>query len=272
MRRRGFIAGLGSGAIVAAAARPPAVLAQQRAIPTVGVLHEGPFGGEESEFSARILEGLAEMGFVEGHNITLDQRFADGHTERLPALAADLVLRNPAVIVANGTNPALAAKTVTRTVPFVFTLGSDPVEIGLVASFNRPGGNFTGVTAPGANGISEKRLDLLHKLEPAADLIGYLVGSADSPYDRTEIGDVESASRALGVRLLVRTVSNDSDIAAALRSPCRTKGGRVAHRRRDDTCQRTRANHFARRTPFDSEDSSVMDPTCPIPIVKPAFT
>src|SRR5262249_46342068 len=147
-------------------------------------------------------------------NLGIDQLFAEGHVERLPALAGDLVIRNPAVIVAFGTNPALAAKAATRTIPIVFNVGSDPVEVGLVASFNRPGGNLTGVANLGTE-ISAKRLDLMHKLAPAADLIAMLVGSADLPYDRAEIRGAESTGHALGVRLLILTASNDSDIAAA---------------------------------------------------------
>jgi putative tryptophan/tyrosine transport system substrate-binding protein len=208
MRRREFIAGLG------AAAWPLAARAQQQIVPSVGVLLEGSPGAGVSDFNAGLLRGLAETGFVEGRNLGIDQRLAQGHVERLPALATDLVLGNRAAIVAGGTNSTLAAKAATRTIPIVFSVGSDPVEVGLVASFNRPGGNLTGIAALGTE-ISAKRLELLHKLVPAADLIAMLVGSTDLPYDQAEIRGAESASRALGVRLLLLTASNDSDVAAA---------------------------------------------------------
>jgi putative ABC transport system substrate-binding protein len=208
MRRREFIAGLGG----AVSAWPLALRAQQQAIPTVGVLREGPAGLAANDTTIGLIQGLAEMGFVEGRNVIVEQRFAE--VERLPSLAAEMVLQDRAVIAAVGTNSAIAAKAATRTVPIVFDIGSDPVELGLVVSFNRPGGNLTGTAALGTE-ISAKRLELLRKLVPRADVIAMLVGSADLPYDQAEIRGLQSAARALGVRLLLLAASSKADIAAA---------------------------------------------------------
>jgi putative ABC transport system substrate-binding protein len=213
MRRREFIASLG------AAAWPVAARGQQQAIPVVGVLHEGPPGVAAIDTAVwlirvGLIQGLAEMGFVEGRDVIVEHRFAEGNVERLPSLAAEMVLQNQAVIYAEGTNSAIAAKAATRIVPIVFNIGSDPVELGLVASFNRPGGNLTGVAALGAE-ISAKRLELLRKLMPRADVIAMLVGSVDLPYDQAEIRGLQSAARALGVRLLLLAASSKTDIAAA---------------------------------------------------------
>ena len=209
MRRREFIAGL-SGAL----AWPLAARAQQQAIQAVGVLHEGPPGAAANDTTIGLIQGLAEMGFVEGRNVIVEHRFAEGNLERLPSLAAEMVLQNRAVIAAPGTNSAIAAKAATRTVPIVFDIGSDPVELGLVVSFNRPGGNLAGTAALGTE-ISPRRLELLHRLVPRADVIAMLVGSVDLPYDQAEIRDLQSASRALGVRLLLLAASSKADIAAA---------------------------------------------------------
>jgi ABC-type uncharacterized transport system substrate-binding protein len=210
MRRREFITLLGG-----ATAWPVAARAQQgQRMRRVGVLHEGPPGVAANEFEAGVLRGLAEMGFFEGRNVVLDRRFADGYVERLPALAAELVLGNPAAIVVAGTNSALAAKAASGTVPIVFEIGSDPVALGLVASLNRPSGNLTGVAAVGTE-ISAKRAELLHKLVPGANVIAMLVGSADLPYDQAEIRGMQSVARTLGVRLLILPGVKESGVAAA---------------------------------------------------------
>src|SRR5271169_6331085 len=177
MKRRQFIAALGG-----AATWPLAAQAQQLALSTVGVLDERPLGPGTKDFADPFRQGLAESGFVEGRNLAIEYRSAEGHSERLPALAADLVLRKHALIVTVGTNSALAAKAATRSVPIVFELGSDPVELGLVASLNRPGGNLTGVSELGTE-TTGKRLDLLHKLVPTVDLIAVLASSANMPFD-----------------------------------------------------------------------------------------
>jgi putative tryptophan/tyrosine transport system substrate-binding protein len=215
MRRRAFIAGLGS-----AAGWPLVGKAQQQpAVPVVGV--RGVFA---NDFAAGVLPGLAEMGFVEGRNIIVDHRFAEGHVERLPSLATEMVLQNRAVIVAASTISALAAKAATRMVPIVFEIGGDPVEIGLVAGFARPGGNLTGIAALGAE-ISEKRFELLRKFVPGADAIAMLTGSANLPYDQAEVRGVQSAARALGVHLLLLSANSDSDVSAAFATLAEQRAG-----------------------------------------------
>jgi putative tryptophan/tyrosine transport system substrate-binding protein len=219
VKRREFIAGLGG-----AAAWPVVARAQQKIVPSVGVLHEGPPGVAANDFEAGVLRGLAEMGFFEGRNVVLDRRFAQGHVERLPGLATELVLGNRAAIVAAGTNSTLAAKAAAGTVPIVFEIGTDPVELGFVAGFNRPGSNLTGVTALGAE-TSWKRAELLHKLVPRADVIAMLVGSVDLPYDQAEIRGMQSAARALGVRLLLLPGVKESGIAAAFATLIEQRAG-----------------------------------------------
>jgi putative tryptophan/tyrosine transport system substrate-binding protein len=149
MRRRDFIAGLGS-----AAAWPVAPRAQQ--IPVIGYLHSGSLETRR-DLVAIFLRGLAETGFVEGRNVAIEYRWADDRIDRLPALAADLVRRQVAVIV----SPSITAKVATQSIPIVFLVGSDPVQAGLVASLNRPGGNVTGVTILGGE-LAPKRLEILH--------------------------------------------------------------------------------------------------------------
>jgi len=219
MRRREFIAGLGG-----AAAWPLAALAQQPAPPTIGVLDARLPGVEIKDYAGAFLRGLEESGFVEGRNVAIEYRYAELHPERLPALAADLVLRKDALIVALGTDAALAAKAATRNVPIVFLIGSDPVEVGLVASLNRRGNNLTGWAGLGSQ-ITAKRLELLHKLVPTVDLIAILSSSADLPYDQAETRDLPSIGRALGVRLLHLSASTERDIAAAFATFVEQKAG-----------------------------------------------
>jgi putative ABC transport system substrate-binding protein len=163
-------------------------------------------GAPWPEYVEGIRRGLAEVGFSEGGDVMHEYLNADGHPERLPALAGDLVRRRPAAIFAGASIIALAAKAATRDIPIIFITGTDPVELGLVASLNRPGGNLTGVTVPLFE-IAEKRLQLLHQAVPAAETIALLVGPADSPFDQLETGHVQSAARTLGLRLLVFNVT-----------------------------------------------------------------
>jgi putative ABC transport system substrate-binding protein len=193
LRRREFIAGL-SGT---AAAWPLAVSAQQTK-PTIGWLTDALPPRDSIEAFRR---GLAEIGFLEGRDVTVEYHTTDGHTERLSALAADLVLRKVAVIVAGTTDSALAAKAATRTIPVVFGVAIDPVELGLAASLNRPAGNLTGALFLGPD-IAAKRLELLHKLVPAADSIAILAGPANTPANQAEARNLESAARTLGVKSL----------------------------------------------------------------------
>src|SRR5215468_4343326 len=176
MRRRDFIGGLG------VAAWPLLVRAQQRTKPTIGWLDVPP-GGPPREVVGGFGRGLAEVGFSVGRDVTVEYHTADGYPERFSALAADLVRRRPAAIIAISSPAASAAKAATRDIPIIFTVGNDPVELGLVASLNRPGGNLTGLALLGAE-TAEKRLELLHKAVPATETIAFLVGPADIPYNQ----------------------------------------------------------------------------------------
>jgi ABC-type uncharacterized transport system substrate-binding protein len=210
MRRRGFIGGLAS----TVAAWPIVAQAQQRTLPTIGWLHtETPEA--HGTFMPAFYQGLAEIGYVEGRNVAIEHRSAEGHQDRRRALAADMVRRQVAVIVTDTTGFAVVAKATTHTIPIVFaTAGGDPIEFGLVASLNRPGGNVTGVALLGIE-ITGKRLELLRKLVPAAGLIAALVGTAGAQFTQNEIRDLQSAARVLGVRVLILNVATQSDMVAA---------------------------------------------------------
>jgi putative tryptophan/tyrosine transport system substrate-binding protein len=205
MRRREFIAGM------SAAAWPLVARGQQQTKPTIGVL-DGQLGGPSREWAEGFRRGLAEVGFLVGRDVTVEYYLADGHPERLSALAADLVRRRPAAIVARAGFAALEAKAATRHIPIIFGTDSDPVELGLVASLNRPGGNLTGVTSL-SDGVAEKRLELLHKAVPAVETIALLAGPGDVPLDQAETPSMQSAARTLGLRLLVFNVTTDTEIA-----------------------------------------------------------
>jgi putative ABC transport system substrate-binding protein len=206
MKRREFIAGLGS------AVTWPLTASAQQPMPVIGFL--GIQSADDSNnVTVPFLQGLKETGFVAGQNVAVEYRYAENQYDRLPALAADLVRRRVAVIVAEGATPALAAKAATTTIPIVFATGGDPVAQGLVASLNRPGANVTG----GANLVSElspKQLQLLRELIPNAAGFGVLVGSAIT-YTPSIIGDLKTAARMLGLQLIVVNARTDSDLEAA---------------------------------------------------------
>jgi putative ABC transport system substrate-binding protein len=208
MKRREFITLLGT-----AAAWPFAARAQQPAMPVVGFLHSvspSPFAYLVQAFHL----GLKEVGFVEGHNLAIEYRWAHGRYDRLAGLAADLVGRQVALIAALGGTPAaLAAKAATTTIPIVFSVGGDPVNFGLVSSFNRPGGNATGVSLLNL-AVVAKRLELLHELVPAAAVIALLVNPTN-PFSVPETNEVRNAVRSLGLQLKVLNASNESDINTA---------------------------------------------------------
>jgi putative ABC transport system substrate-binding protein len=210
MRRREFLTFLGS----AAAAWPVAARAQQPAIPVVGFLHAQSLVGYREPVAA-FHRGLAEAGYVEGRNVAIEYRWAEGHYDRLPALAAELVRRQVAMIVTGGgSTTALAAKAATATIPIVFNLGVDPVEVGLVKSLNRPSGNLTGVTIINVEVIA-KRLELLHQVVPAATSIALLVNPTNSVGADADARELQAAARALGLHLLILNASSDGEIDAA---------------------------------------------------------
>ena len=212
MKRREFITLLGG----AAAAWPFAANAQQPAMPVIGFM-----SARSPEDSVHLLEafrrGLKEGGFVEGENVAIEFRWARGNYSRLPALAADLVSRQVAVIVAAGGDPSgLAAKSATAIIPIVFGIGSDPVKAGLVSSFSRPGGNVTGVTLL-TNLMEPKRLGLLRDLVPGVALIGVLI-NPDFPSAALQLQQVEEAARAIGQRIVIAKATNDDALETAFGS------------------------------------------------------
>jgi putative ABC transport system substrate-binding protein len=179
----------------------------------IGFLHSTS-PGPNAQLVASFLQGLRRAGYVEGQNVTIEYRWAEGHYDRLPILAAELVHQKVAVIAAlGGQASALAAHTVTSTVPIVFSSGSDPVKLGLVGSFDRPGGNATGVSML-LNEIEAKRLALLHELVPAAATIAVFLNPATPGVDE-QSRDVQSAAPALGLRLVLLNASSEREIDAA---------------------------------------------------------
>jgi putative tryptophan/tyrosine transport system substrate-binding protein len=207
MKRRDFIMLIGG-----AAAWPLAARAQQPVMPVIGFLRSASLV-DATHLVTAFRQGLKEAGFVEGQNVAIEYRSADNQLDRLPALVADLIRRQVAMIVGNSI-AALAAKAATTTVPIVFAMGSDPVRDGLVASLNRPGGNVTGVIFFAA--LGEKRLELLRQLVPRATTIAMLVNPNTPDTDiEAERRDVEAAAQAIGQQLIVLDVSTDRDIEAA---------------------------------------------------------
>jgi putative ABC transport system substrate-binding protein len=208
IRRREFIGAIG----VAVAAWPLAARAQQRAMPVIGFLSaESPDGFADMLDAFR--EGLKQLGFVEGQNVAIEYRWADSQNDRLPALAADLVRRRVAVIATSGTTAALAAKAATTTIPIVFSTGLDPVQIGLVTSFNRPGGNVTGIATMNFE-LTGKRLQWLHELVPGATRFATL-DNPTNPAIQSAIAEEQAAARTLGLQLLFLNASSESDFEPA---------------------------------------------------------
>jgi putative tryptophan/tyrosine transport system substrate-binding protein len=209
MRRRKFL-GLIGGATVA---WPLAARGQQSAMPVVGFLN-GASPPAYARMLSAFLNGLRETGYVESQNVKIEYRWAQGELDRLPGFAAELVHREVAVIAATGTPAALAAKTATATIPIVFETGSDPVQLGLVASLNRPGGNVTGV-AQLAVEVVPKRLQLLNEVVPAAKIVALLVDPTDPAVSEKTIQGAHTAARSLGLELHVLNVSTENEIDAA---------------------------------------------------------
>jgi putative tryptophan/tyrosine transport system substrate-binding protein len=205
MRRRDFITVIGS----AAATWPLATRAQQRDAPVVGVLAAGSPSGFWAEMFTAFRQGLGEAGYSEGRDMAIEGRWAEDHYDRLPALAADLIGHRPAVIGAFATPAAKAAKAATTTIPIVFGTIADPVQIGLVASLARPGGNMTGVTLLSVE-VAPKLLELLHEEVPAATVMALLVNPTN-PNASIQAKTVQAAARALGLQLHVLNAASPSD-------------------------------------------------------------
>jgi len=207
MRRRELIALLGSGVT----GWPLVARAQQPALPVIGFLRSASLG-DATHLVTSFHQGLKEAGFVEGQNVALEYRSAEDHLDRLPALVADLIRRQVAVIVGNH-NAALAAKAATTTVPIIFATGADPVRDNLVASLNRPGGNVTGVSFLTIE-LGAKRLDMLRQLVPKAATIAMLV-NPDSPDTEAERREVQAAAQAIGQQLIILGVRSERDFETA---------------------------------------------------------
>jgi putative ABC transport system substrate-binding protein len=208
MRRREFITVLGG-----AAAWPVAARAQERAMPVIGLLNN-----QSADVSANELRGfyrgLKEAGYVESENVAIEYRWADNQVDRLPALAADLVRRQAAVIVATGHDPTFAAKATTTSIPIVFVVGQDPVSLGLVASLNRPGGNATGVNFLVVELVA-KRLEVLRDLVPGLARVAVLINPASPVTAQATLRDVEAAAPSMGLHMRALAASNAHEIEAA---------------------------------------------------------
>jgi putative ABC transport system substrate-binding protein len=217
LRRRKFIATLGG-----AAAWPLATAAQRPATPVIGFLNGGSPDGYYASMVAAFRRGLKETGYVEGQNVAIEFRWAEGQYDRVPAMAAELVRRQVTVIVAN-TPGNLAAKAATATIPIVFTTANDPVQTGLVASLSRPGGNVTGAMVLGVELVA-KQLELAHEIVPTATVIAALV-NPNNPNSETLLRDLQAAARILGVQLHVLRASAERDFDAAFATLVQLRAG-----------------------------------------------
>jgi putative tryptophan/tyrosine transport system substrate-binding protein len=219
VKRRQFIALLGG-----AAAWPVVARAQQPGPPVIGHLNSESLETWVREWFAAFHRGLNEAGFVEGRNVIIEYRWAEGRNDRLAELAADLVRRQVSVIAASGTPATVAAKAATKVIPTVFLVGSDPVLSGLVASLNRPGGQLTGVAILNTE-IIAKRLELLLELVPSTTVIAFLVNPTNRVFTEAELTEMQPAARVRGVHLLVLNASSASEIEAAFATLTEQRAG-----------------------------------------------
>ena len=217
MDRRTFVRAVAGGFL----ASPCIARAQQPAMPVIGFIrrtaaeHSGPF-------VSAFRQGLNETGFVEGQNVAIEYRWAEGQTGRLPALATELVRLQVAVIAAGGNEASIAAKTATATIPIVFSIGDDPVKLGIVASFNRPGGNATGVSFVNSD-LVVKRLELLRELIPNVATIGFFW--TPNPSGELNLRAVQTAARALGQQILALSTSSERDFEPAFATLVQQRAG-----------------------------------------------
>jgi len=218
MRRREFITLVGGVAV----SWPLVARAQQSPLPIIGFLHPESVETRREQLAA-FHAGLAETGYIEGRNVAIEYRWAEGQNDRLPELAADLVRRRVAVIAALSPPAAMAAKAATATIPIVFSIAGDPVQIGLVASLNRPGGNLTGETSLNVE-VGPKQLELLHQLVPTATIIALLVNPT-SPYIAEYTTKDVQAARTLGLQLHVLHASAERDFDAAFAALAQLRAG-----------------------------------------------
>jgi len=218
MQRRELITLIG-----AAAAWPLIARAQQPAMPVIGFVNAASRQGWARPLAA-FLKGLGETGFVDGKNVAIEYRWAEGHLDRLSAMAADLVERRVAVIAATTTSAALAAKAATTTIPVVFETAADPVQLGFVSSLSRPDGNLTGVTQLTV-GLVPKELELLHEILPTARTMAMLVNPADAALAETETRETLAAARTLGVDLHVLKASSEQEFEAAFEKAAQMRAG-----------------------------------------------
>jgi ABC-type uncharacterized transport system substrate-binding protein len=208
----------------AAATWPLAARAQQPAMPVIGFLNSTSLDAYGPMLNA-FRQGLQQSGYVEGRNVAIDYRWAESRTDRLPGMAAELVRRQVTVLVAMDTASVLAARAATSTVPIVFYTGGDPVQLGLVTTLSRPGGNLTGVVTLNVE-LAAKRLQLLHELVPAANRIAVLVNPADSNVETT-LNSLQAAARDLRLQLHVLRASTESEIDDAFAALSQLKAGGV---------------------------------------------
>src|SRR5262249_16044113 len=225
MRRRAFIEGIAALGV----AWPLAARAQQSSMPVIGYL--GPGSAQSDAFRVTgFRQGLKEAGYVEGQNLTVEYRWAEDHHDRLPAMDADMVRRQVAVIVATSASASLAAKAATTTLPIVFETAGDPVKLGFIGSLSRPGGNLTGVTQLGEE-EAPKRLDLLRELLPTTHVMALLVNPAD-PLTESQVRVSSAAAKTLGLELHVLSASIERDFDAAFARLMELRDGRSHDRRR----------------------------------------
>src|SRR5215471_12096469 len=209
MRRRDFIKGIVGSAV---AARPYTACAQQPALPVIGFISSGA-SDADAGWAAAFRQGLSEIGYVEGQNVTTEYHWLEGRFDLLPAVVADLVRRRVAVIATPNTTVALAAKAATNTIPIVFGVGEDPVKLGLVASLARPGGNATGINYF-LQEVVAKRLGMLLELQPKPSRIAVLLNPADPRVAETTLREVQEAARAIALPVNIFNASTNSEIDA----------------------------------------------------------